>query len=623
MNGNMKMDKVTAFMYRVKRFLIYRVFQSALDYHAWITQNEPTRYQLAKQRGVADSFRYKPLISIILPVWNAPKKILDQTIASVLQQTYPHWELCIADGNSSVETQQTLSKWVKKSDHIHVRFLKENKGISVNSNEALTLAQGEFVCFLDHDDCLAPFALFEVVQRLQAHSNADVLFSDEDKIDQNGGRFDPFFKPEFSPDYLRSVNYMPHLLVVRRSLGEEIKWFREGYDGAQDYDLILRLVEKTHTILHIPKILYHWRVWASSTASGSDAKPYANNAGKKALRDHIQRIGLPAEVKDGHSSTFYRLQYQIPNSPRISIVIPNHDHAADLKTCIDSIFHKSSYPNYEILLVENGSKAPETFHLYEDLQRDPRVRIVNWHESFNYSRVNNWAVTQARGEVILFLNNDVEVINENWLEEMLQFAIRPDIGAVGAKLYYPDGTLQHGGIIVGLGGVAGHSHKNFPRQHPGYFRRLVSIQNLSAVTAACLMVRKQVFEEVNGFDENYVLAFGDVDLCLSILKKGYLNVWTPYAELYHHESKTRGQEDTPEKVERFGNEIQYFKNRWTKFLMQGDPYYSPNLTLDYENFGLNIRPTKFSKFLQPRLYVQKGYALARGIYRKLRVFLPG
>jgi GT2 family glycosyltransferase len=379
---------------------------------------------------------------------------------------------------------------------------------------------------------------------------------------------------------------MPHFLVVRKSFGDAIGWFREGYDGSQDYDLILRAVENARCVAHIPKILYHWRAWSESTASSSDAKPYANDSGKRALQEHFNRVGLSAQIEDGYSSTFYRVHYQRLNTPLISIIIPNHDHAKDLKLCIDSILQKTSYPNIEIILVENESKEQKTFNLYEQLKRDARIRIVKWDQPFNYSHVNNWAVTQANGEVILFLNNDTQVINGDWLEEMLQFAMRPDVGAVGAKLYYPDESIQHAGVIVGLGGVAGHSHKYYPRQHPGYFRRLETVQNISAVTAACLMVRKQIFQEVNGFDETYALAFGDVDLCLSILKKGYLNVWTPYAELYHHESKTRGVEDTLEKKKRFTNETNYFKHKWAERLSSGDPYYNPNLSLDYEDFRL-------------------------------------
>jgi GT2 family glycosyltransferase len=569
------------------------------SYDKWIAANEPSLSALKAQHTKANNFSYKPLISLIMPVWNTPKEILKQTISSVLQQTYGNWELCMVDANSDPDTKKVLSYWSKKDRRIRIKFLDENKGIAVNSDEALSLAQGEFVAFLDHDDLLAPFALFEVVNRLQIDMTADVIYSDEDKIDESGRRFDPFFKPGFSPDYLRSVNYMPHFLVVRKSLGDQVAWFREGYDGAQDYDLILRAVEKAKSVVHIPKVLYHWRAWTSSTAGGTDAKPYANTSGKKALQEHLTRVGLSAQVEDGSYSTFYRARYQLNNNPLISIIIPNQDHALDLEQCVNSIFQKTTYPNFEIILVENGSKEQATFNLYKRFEKDTRIHLIEWNKPFNYSRINNWAAAQANGEVILFLNNDIQAINGDWLEQMLQFAIRQDVGAVGAKLYYPDESIQHAGVIVGVGGIAGHSHKNYSRKHAGYFGRLVSVQNVSAVTAACMMIRKQVLQEVNGFDENYILAFGDVDLCLRILQKGYLNVWTPYAELYHHESKTRGYEDTSKKIKRFNKEIEYFKQKWSDFLQKGDPYYNPNLTLEREDFSINPNPVNVSVRIKP------------------------
>lgn len=559
------------------------------DYQNWIQNNEPGAEELIGQRALVNNFEYKPLISLVIPVWNTPKDILDQTISSVIQQTYESWELCIADGNSGPETQEILSSWAKKDSRIKVKHLEKNRGISVNSNEALSLVQGEFVGFLDHDDLLAPFALFEVALWLQFNRMADVIYSDEDKIKKRR-RFEPFFKPDFSPDYLRSLNYMTHFLVVRKSIGDQVSWFREGFEGAQDLDLILRLVERARSILHVPKVLYHWRVWTGSTAGSMEAKPYANMSGKRALQEHLDRIGLPASVEDGYSSTRYRVQYRISDTPLISIIIPNQDHAADLQQCLDSILQKTTYQNFEILLVENGSKELETSKLYQQLGKNQKFHLLQWEHPFNYSSINNWAVAQAHGEVILFLNNDVEIINREWLEQMLQFAIRPGTGAVGAKLYYPDGTIQHGGIILGIGGIAGHSHKYFPKNHPGYFGQLALPHNISAVTAACLMIRKQVFQEINGFDESYPVSFGDIDLCLRILQKGYLNVWTPYAELYHFESKTRGYYHNEKKNKRYIEEIAWFRQRWSSTLEQGDEYYNPNLTLSSENFGINPNP---------------------------------
>jgi len=557
-------------------------------YDKWMAANEPSLKELEIQRTQAGNFNYRPLISVIMPVWNTPEKMLNQAIRSVLAQTYDNWEYCIVDGNSTPETKAVLSSWAKKDHRITIKFLAENKGIAANSNEALSMAQGEFVAFLDHDDILTPFALFEVVCRLQSDKDVDVIYSDEDKTDEAEQRFGAFFKPDFSPDYLRGVNYMPHFLVVRKSLGDQVAWLREGYDGAQDYDLILRLVEKARGIAHIPKILYHWRVWSRSASGGIDAKPCANTSGKKALRGHLKRIGLSAQVKDGFAPTFYRAHYRISVTPLISIIIPNNDQAADLERCISSILEKTAYPNFEIILVENRNKEADTFKLYEHLKEDPRIHIINWDRPFNCSRVNNWAVRQASGDAFLFLNNDTQVINNDWLEQMLQFAIRPDVGVVGAKLYYPDGTVEHGGIIVGIGGTAGYSHRHFPRNDSGYFCQLALSHNVSAVTGTCLLVRKQVFQEVNGFDENYAHAFGDVSLCLSILQKGYLNVWTPYAELYHYKSETRGLEYTIGKPNKLEKEIEYFKRTWGSFLQKGDPYYNPNLTLESEDYSLNV-----------------------------------
>ena len=566
-----------------------------IDYQIWIWKNEPKGKQLEEQRANAIDINYKPLVSVVVPVWNIPNNILVQTISSVLQQTYDNWELCIVDGNSSNNTQKALSEWAKKDSRINIKLLGENRGIAFNSNEALALAQGEFVAFLDHDDLLAPFALFEVVNWLQSNADVDLIYSDEDKTNERGLRFDPFFKPDFSLDFLRSVNYMPHFLVVRKSLGDKIGWFREGYNGAQDYDLILRLVEKARSVAHVPKILYHWRALTTSTADSAEAKPYASISGKKALQEHLTRVGLSAYVEDGFSSTFYRVYYQRSSDPLVSIIIPSRDHAADLGQCISSILQQTTYSNLEIVLVENGSKKQETFNLYNQfLEKDGRVHLIKWNEPFNYSRINNWAARQTKGEVLLFLNNDTQVINGNWLDEMLQFAMRPEIGAVGAKLYYPDESIQHAGVIIGIGGVAGHSHKHYPKQDPGYFERLMLVQNVSAVTAACLMIRKHVFLKINGFDETYALAFGDVDLCMSILQKGYLNVWTPYAELYHHESKTRGNEDTREKQKRFKREVDYFMSKWAGQLKSGDPYYNPNLTLDFEDFRIDLNSVRVS-----------------------------
>ena len=526
------------------------------DYPNWIRRNEPSGEQLADQRVKSNDLDYKPLISLIMPIWNTPKRILNQTISSVLQQTYENWELCIADGNSSLETQIILSGWAKKDSRISIKFLDENMGIAINSNEALSLAQGEFVAFMDHDDCLSPFALFEVVLAIQQHPKADLIYSDEDIISLSGKkRSDPHFKPEYSPDLLRSVNYITHLMVIRKTLGDKIGWLKKGYEGAQDYDLTLRATELAREIVHIPKILYHWRHWPSSTTNTPNASPVAqknaNVSGKKALEDHLERCGLNGVVEDGPYPTTYQVKYNIINDPMVSIIILNSDHSEDLHKCIISIRNKSTYKNYEIIIVENASQEEQTFRLYDEFKKDPSIRIIQYKEPFNFSSVNNFAVGHTRGDVILFLNNDTEVISRDWLERMVEHVLRREVGIVGSKLYYPDNTIQHAGIILGIGGLAGHSHKHWPGDATGNMNRLRLIQNYSAVTGACLMMRKDVFHELGEFDEQYDLALSDIDLCLKAISNDYLIVWTPYAELYHHESKTRGYEDTPEKIKRF------------------------------------------------------------------------
>ena len=571
-----------AFIYKASTKL-----NSVVPYEVWIKINEPTEEELTAKKNI--KFKYEPKISIVVPVWNTPKKFLIDMIESVLNQTYSNWELCIVDGNSKEKhVKETLEHYTLKDKRIKVKYLKENKGIAGNSNEAIALATGEYIAFLDHDDVLAPFALYEVVRAINENEDVDFIYSDEDKITEDGlKRFDPFFKPDFSPDTLRSYNYICHLSVVKKALLNEAGWFREGYDGSQDYDLILRCTEKAKKIVHIPKILYHWRISDNSVAQDPKNKMYAYDAAKKALKDHLDRIGLKGKVSDGPFLGSYKIDYDISYHHKVSIIIPNKDHKEDLEKCITSIINKSTYKNYEIIIVENNSKEKKTFEYYEYLQNKyNNIVLLEWKDKFNYSAVNNFASKYANGDILLFLNNDTEVINENWIEEMLMYAQRKDVGAVGAKLYYPDDTIQHGGVILGIGGIAGHSHKFFPRASFGYFRRLVVVQNLSAVTGACLMMRKDVFNEVEGFDEGYPLAFSDVDICLKVREKGYLVVWTPYAELYHHESKSRGYEDTPEKQERFKKEIELFKKKWGHILEKGDPYYNPNLTLEKEDFSI-------------------------------------
>jgi len=554
----------------------------------WIKENEPDKAQLKQQARTVETFEFQPKISIIMPVYNTPVDILQAAIDSVLAQTYPSWELCIANGSPDSEPIRMLLDGYKEKDkRIRCTHLEKNLGIANNNNQAVGLAGGDFVAFLDHDDLLAPFALFEVVSALNEYPETELFYSDEDKITADGSqRLQRFFKPAFSLQYLHSVNYLCHFLVVRKTAGDTVGWFRDGFEGAQDFDFILRLIENVKVVTHIPKILYHWRIWEQSTASGADSKTYADTSGKKALKEHFERTGFSVSIADGILPTNYKVQYRLEKEPFISIIIPNKDHAPVLKKCIDSILKKTSYPRFEIIIVENNSTSDEIEQYYKQVSRDARVRVIDWDEPFHYSRINNWAASKAKGSVLLFLNNDMEVITPDWLAGLVQFTARPEVAAIGAKLYYPDDTIQHGGIVVGVGGIAGHSHKHLPRSESGYFARLVSTQNFSAITAACLMVRKEIFDEVGGFEESFPVAFGDVDLCLKFSHAGYLNVWTPYVELYHFESRTRGYEDTQEKMERAASEKYFFRKKWSTFLLNGDPFYNPNLSLIYQNFSI-------------------------------------
>ena len=581
-----------SFWWKTKHYIKYNKVKQN-DYKLWIQKNEPKEKELRKMRERCRNFEYKPKISIITPVWNTEERWLRKAIDSVLNQVYENGELCIADGGSTRPmVKKILREYAEKDSRIKVKFLAENKGIAGNSNEALSLATGEFVGFLDHDDELTPFALYEVVKLLNQKSELDFIYSDEDKIDEKGRRKDAFFKPDWSPDMFLSCMYTCHFGVYRKKIIDELGGFRVGYDGSQDYDLVLRYVEKTSKIFHIPKILYHWRMIAGSAAISIDSKRYAYTAAKKALKGYLIRNNIEGEVIDGFWTGSYRVRYKIIGNPTVSIIIPTKDKVEVLKNCIDSIQKKTDYENYEIAIVDNQSKEGETFEYYEKLGENPRIKILEYNKPFNFSAINNYAVSKVDTDYILLLNNDTEVISKEWLSAMLEHAQRKEVGAVGAKLLYPNNTIQHAGVILGISGtpgkkgVAGHSHKYLPNAGYGYFLKAHLIENLSAVTAACMMLRKEVFEEVGGFDENLSVAFNDVDLCLKIREKGYLIVYTPYAELYHHESLSRGYEDTPEKQTRFLREVEYVREKWGDVIDEGDSYYNPNLTLEREDFSI-------------------------------------
>lgn len=569
----------------IKRHLFKLGFVQDRAYSLWMKQNEPDAIELAAQRG--EHFAYEPKVSIIVPLYLTPTQVLTDMIQSVLAQTYTNWELCLADGSGSEAALEPYLRFVlDQYPNIRYVLLEENQGIVGNSIAASQMATGEFIALLDHDDTLAPFALYEVVSVLNANQEADLIYSDEDKLSADGRkRFQPHFKPNWSPDTLRSYNYISHLCVLRAELFHRIGGFRVGYEGSQDYDLILRTSEKARHIIHIPKVLYHWRMSTSSTAQNPETKLYAYEAAKKALRDHLDRLDIKGTVDDGLFLGSYRVQYELPERPLVSIIIPNKDNLSDLRRCVESI-ERSLYSNIEIIIIENNSSQEETFAYYRSLEGKAGIHLVVYNHPFNFSALNNYAVSCAHGSVLLFLNNDIQVMNSDWMECMLQYALRPDVGAVGAKLYYPDGTIQHGGIILGIGGVAGHAHRTFSSMHEGYFGRLRVVQNMSAVTAACLMMRRDVYEQIGGYDESMAVAFNDVDLCLSVRRKGYLIVWTPYAELIHFESKTRGADNNLVKEQRFRGEIRRFQEKWGT--STADPYYNPNLTLQSEDFSVRV-----------------------------------
>ncbi|HEY8036072.1 MAG TPA: glycosyltransferase [Methylobacter sp.] len=530
----------------------------------------------------------QPLISVLMPVYNPPLSMLEDAIRSVQGQLYQNWELCIADDASTDnDVHELLQQYAKNDSRIKVVFRDKNGHISAASNSALDLASGEYVALLDNDDMLREHALFWVAKTIISNPDAGLIYSDEDKIDQSGRRNDPYFKPDWNPDLFLSHNMICHLGVYRTGLVRELGGFRLGYEGAQDYDLALRCTEQlaSQQIVHIPRVLYHWRSHPGSTAQAGSEKSYALLAGERALNDHFARVNVLAKAELLNFG-MYRVRYAISTpAPLVSLIIPTRNGLDLIKQCIESILAKTTYKNYEILIVDNNSDDPNILDYFASLTAEDRIRILRDERPFNYSALNNAAVQQARGEYLGLINNDIEVISPEWLEEMMGLAIQPGIGAVGARLWYPNDTLQHGGVITGLGGVAGHSHKHLKKYIPGFFYRAQLIQTLSAVTAACLIVKKSIYQEVGGLDEaNLAVAFNDVDFCLRVREAGYRNIWTPYAELYHHESATRGYEDTSEKQLRFRDEARYVKKRWGDMLVN-DPAYNPNLTLDREDFS--------------------------------------
>lgn len=569
------------------------------DYGEWYSLTKPTNEELLRQRG--ERFDYMPKFSIVIPAYKTPERYLKEMLDSILAQTYENWEVCVADGSPRGEgVERVLSRYAERDRRFKYVILGENKGISGNTNAAMDMADGDYIVLADHDDTMTPDALYECAKVLNEHPDCDVIYSDEDKMDMDGGAlFDPHFKPDFNIDLLCSVNYICHLFVASHDLVARVGGFRQEFDGAQDYDFIFRCTEEAKEICHIPKVLYHWRCHKDSTASNPESKLYAFEAGSRAIMAHYERVGIAAEkVEKGVDYGIYHTTYKILGDPLVSVIIPNKDHRQDLDVCLRAIEERATYRNVEFVIVENNSTDPETFAYYEKIQKEfDNVRVVRWEREFNYSAINNFGVTFAKGEYLLFLNNDTELIAENFIEEMLGLCQREDVGAVGARLLYQDDTIQHAGVVVGFGGIAGHTFIGLHKAENSYFHRAMSTQDYSAVTAACMMTKKSLFEKVGGFTEELAVAFNDIDYCMKVRAEDKLVVYNPYALLYHYESKSRGLEDTPEKVERFNREIKKFSLRWPEILKNGDPYYNPNLTLRKSNFAL--RDLKKEKIGEP------------------------
>jgi GT2 family glycosyltransferase len=580
------------------RSLIKVKAHSIPAYTDWIRLYDTlTDYERNKMKLEIKQMASPPTFSIVMPVYNPSPVWLRRAIESVCHQIYPNWELCIVDdASTNPDVIQDLKEMVAKDPRISIQIRTKNGNISAASNDALSMAQGEWVVFMDHDDELKEDALFWIARAIGTKERASIIYSDEDKIGEDGVRRDPHFKTEWNPALLLSYNYFCHLLAIRKDLVNQAGGFREGFEGAQDYDLILRCIEHIdpETILHVPRVLYHWRIHSQSSASDIRVKYGAREAGACAIADHLARKEIAAKVSSVESG--YRVEFVQTQKPRVTILIPTKDQANLLRTCVDSLLSKTDYPNREILLIDNKSEASEARALLLSYQTKG-MRVLKDEGPFNYSRLNNLASRAAEGDLLLLLNNDIEPMHSDWLDVMVNEISQKDVGAVGAKLLYPDGKIQHGGVITGLGGVAGHSHKNLSGRFPGYFSRLSLTQDLSAVTAACMLVRKEVFVKVGGLDQvNLSIAFNDVDLCLKIRELGWRIVWTPFARLVHHESASRGEETTPEKKSRFASEIAFMKSKWGTKLQQ-DPHYSPNLTLDNEQFDIAFPPRLENKWM--------------------------
>ena len=564
------------------------------DYDTWLRIMRVSRQELFAQRKT--KFSYAPKFSVVVPLYHTPAKFLKDLVRSMMYQSYANWELCLVNASpEDVHLTSLLENWAMRDKRIRLIRLEKNLGIAQNTNAGIAASTGEFIAFLDHDDFLEPDALFCYADALNKDKTIDVFYSDEDKTDEYAAHyFYPHFKSDFNIDLLHANNYMCHFLTVRKSLVDTVGGLNEKFDGAQDYDFVLRLTENTKKIYHCPRILYHWRCSNQSTAANQGNKMYAIHAGKAALNAHYKRIGWNARAQEGAVDGWYQTKFTLKEEPLVSILIPNKDHTDDLDVCLNSFFERADYQNYEFIIIENNSVLPETFAYYEKIEKEhDNVKVVYWEAGFNYSAINNFGFKFAKGDYIMLLNNDVELITSDIFQSMLGFCMRPEVGIVGAKLLYNDHTVQHAGVLVGAGGLADHVFKGIHEDDPGYMGRAISSQDVSAVTAACLLVKRSVYEEVGGLEDEFQVAFNDVDFCLKVRKAGYLIVYDADVKLFHYESKSRGMEDTTERFIRFGNEMMLLNSKWDILSTFIDPYYNPNFSyLEYYKINHTIKEAR-------------------------------
>lgn len=569
------------------------------DYDTWLRIMRVSRQELFEQRKT--KFSYAPKFSVVVPLYHTPAKFLKDLVRSMMYQSYANWELCLVNASpEDVHLTSLLENWAMRDKRIRVIRLEKNLGIAQNTNAGIAASTGEFIAFLDHDDFLEPDALFCYADALNKDKTIDVFYSDEDKTDEYAAHyFYPHFKSDFNIDLLHANNYMCHFLAMRKSLVDTVGGLNEKFDGAQDYDFVLRLTENTKKIYHCPRILYHWRCSNQSTAANQGNKMYAIHAGKAALNAHYKRIGWNARAQEGAVDGWYQTKFTLKEEPLVSILIPNKDHTDDLDVCLNSFFERADYQNYEFIIIENNSVLPETFAYYEKIEKEhDNVKVVYWEAGFNYSAINNFGFKFAKGDYIMLLNNDVELITPDIFQSMLGFCMRPEVGIVGAKLLYNDHTVQHAGVLVGAGGLADHVFKGIHEDDPGYMGRAISSQDVSAVTAACLLVKRSVYEEVGGLEDEFQVAFNDVDFCLKVRKAGYLIVYDADVKLFHYESKSRGMEDTTERFIRFGNEMMLLNSKWDILSTFVDPYYNPNLSyLEYYKINHTIKDVRKQKLI--------------------------